>query len=120
MNLAFNGNWTRASIKGRSLIWRMTQIFKFLSKCGVPYGSRTRVAAVKGRCPRPREEREARRNVYRRAPSLSQQRSACTQSDLAHHSVTIDPIVVDAAEDHIRDPPIKNINRMRFVDSLIN
>src|SRR6266571_2695063 len=29
-------------------------------KCGVPYGSRTRVAAVKGRCPRPLDERDAR------------------------------------------------------------
>src|SRR4029453_9455204 len=27
--------------------------------CGVPYGSRTRVAAVKGRCPRPLDERDA-------------------------------------------------------------
>src|SRR2546426_5479419 len=27
---------------------------------GVPYGSRTRVAAVKGRCPRPLDERDAR------------------------------------------------------------
>ena len=26
---------------------------------GVPYGSRTRVAAVKGRCPRPLDERDA-------------------------------------------------------------
>ncbi len=25
---------------------------------GVPYGSRTRVAAVKGRCPRPLDERD--------------------------------------------------------------
>ena len=32
-----------------------------ISKCeesGVPYGSRTRVAAVKGRCPRPLDERD--------------------------------------------------------------
>ena len=28
-------------------------------KFGVPYGSRTRVAAVKGRCPRPLDERDA-------------------------------------------------------------
>ena len=27
---------------------------------GVPYGSRTRVAAVKGRCPRPLDERDVR------------------------------------------------------------
>jgi hypothetical protein len=26
---------------------------------GVPYGNRTRVAAVKGRCPRPLDERDA-------------------------------------------------------------
>ncbi len=29
-------------------------------EAGVPYGSRTRVAAVKGRCPRPLDERDAR------------------------------------------------------------
>jgi hypothetical protein len=28
---------------------------------GVPYGNRTRVAAVKGRCPRPLDERDAKR-----------------------------------------------------------
>ena len=29
------------------------------SKIGIPYGIRTRVAAVKGRCPRPLDERDA-------------------------------------------------------------
>ena len=29
------------------------------SLAGVPYGNRTRVAAVKGRCPRPLDERDA-------------------------------------------------------------
>ena len=32
---------------------------KYLKGNGVPYGSRTRVAAVKGRCPRPLDERDA-------------------------------------------------------------
>jgi hypothetical protein len=32
---------------------------KMLRRFGVPYGSRTRVAAVKGRCPRPLDERDA-------------------------------------------------------------
>ena len=32
---------------------------KLLKVSGVPYGSRTRVAAVKGRCPRPLDERDA-------------------------------------------------------------
>ena len=31
-----------------------------IERIGVPYGSRTRVAAVKGRCPRPLDERDAR------------------------------------------------------------
>jgi hypothetical protein len=35
------------------------EILKFSRKCGVPYGNRTRVAAVKGRCPRPLDERDA-------------------------------------------------------------
>jgi hypothetical protein len=30
-----------------------------LKEIGVPYGNRTRVAAVKGRCPRPLDERDA-------------------------------------------------------------
>ena len=30
-----------------------------MESVGVPYGSRTRVAAVKGRCPRPLDERDA-------------------------------------------------------------
>ena len=34
------------------------QILKFPGNIGVPYGSRTRVAAVKGRCPRPLDERD--------------------------------------------------------------
>ena len=37
-----------------------TQIGCVLLNIGVPYGSRTRVAAVKGRCPRPLDERDAR------------------------------------------------------------
>src|SRR6266404_4674567 len=32
---------------------------RMLWNIGVPYGSRTRVAAVKGRCPRPLDERDA-------------------------------------------------------------
>jgi hypothetical protein len=32
---------------------------EMLKNFGVPYGSRTRVAAVKGRCPRPLDERDA-------------------------------------------------------------
>jgi hypothetical protein len=35
------------------------EIFKSAEVFGVPYGSRTRVAAVKGRCPRPLDERDA-------------------------------------------------------------
>ncbi len=35
------------------------QILKFTEEFGVPYGNRTRVAAVKGRCPRPLDERDA-------------------------------------------------------------
>jgi hypothetical protein len=31
---------------------------------GVPYGSRTRVAAVKGRCPRPLDERDASGELF--------------------------------------------------------
>jgi hypothetical protein len=30
-----------------------------IDSIGVPYGNRTRVAAVKGRCPRPLDERDA-------------------------------------------------------------
>ena len=30
-----------------------------IESIGVPYGNRTRVAAVKGRCPRPLDERDA-------------------------------------------------------------
>src|SRR5712691_3759969 len=33
-------------------------ILQMLKNVGVPYGSRTRVAAVKGRCPRPLDERD--------------------------------------------------------------
>lgn len=33
---------------------------------GVPYGIRTRVAAVKGRCPRPLDERDRGEGVIRR------------------------------------------------------
>ena len=32
---------------------------KITEEIGVPYGNRTRVAAVKGRCPRPLDERDA-------------------------------------------------------------
>ena len=41
---------------------------------GVPYGSRTRVAAVKGRCPRPLDERDAHGKVledYRKLLKLT-------------------------------------------------
>src|SRR5882762_6676062 len=31
---------------------------RLIERIGVPYGSRTRVAAVKGRCPRPLDERD--------------------------------------------------------------
>ena len=34
-------------------------MLKMLKEFGVPYGNRTRVAAVKGRCPRPLDERDA-------------------------------------------------------------
>ncbi len=33
-----------------------------LKNHGVPYGNRTRVTAVKGRCPRPLDERDAKGN----------------------------------------------------------
>ena len=39
--------------------FRQQQIVGDLRFTGVPYGSRTRVAAVKGRCPRPLDERDA-------------------------------------------------------------
>ena len=35
-------------------------LLQVLEKLGVPYGIRTRVAAVKGRCPRPLDERDKR------------------------------------------------------------
>ena len=34
-------------------------MLEMLKELGVPYGNRTRVAAVKGRCPRPLDERDA-------------------------------------------------------------
>ena len=37
----------------------VSEDLKNAEECGVPYGSRTRVAAVKGRCPRPLDERDA-------------------------------------------------------------
>ena len=38
----------------------LTRLFiKNAERIGVPYGNRTRVAAVKGRCPRPLDERDA-------------------------------------------------------------
>ena len=37
----------------------LIEIAKMLEEIGVPYGNRTRVAAVKGRCPRPLDERDA-------------------------------------------------------------
>ena len=39
--------------------WEDRKGFALLWNIGVPYGSRTRVAAVKGRCPRPLDERDA-------------------------------------------------------------
>ena len=36
-----------------------TDFLKVIDSFGVPYGNRTRVAAVKGRCPRPLDERDA-------------------------------------------------------------
>ncbi len=35
-----------------------------IDSVGVPYGNRTRVAAVKGRCPRPLDERDAFGGVF--------------------------------------------------------
>ena len=49
----------RTSIKLEVTDAPTMQILKFLKEIGVPYGSRTRVAAVKGRCPRPLDERDA-------------------------------------------------------------
>lgn len=40
-------------------------------KIGVPYGSRTRVASVKGRCPRPLDERDARERCPKRLRFIS-------------------------------------------------
>ena len=49
----------RASIK-KTLDWLdVSYVLKMLKEIGVPYGNRTRVAAVKGRCPRPLDERDA-------------------------------------------------------------
>ncbi len=36
-----------------------SQILQNAEEFGVPYGNRTRVTAVKGRCPRPLDERDA-------------------------------------------------------------
>ena len=33
-------------------------VFKYLLECGVPTGIRTPVTAVKGRCPRPLDDRD--------------------------------------------------------------
>jgi hypothetical protein len=47
---------------------------KNAEEIGVPYGSRTRVAAVKGRCPRPLDERDAHGEVledYRKLLKLT-------------------------------------------------
>ena len=41
-----------------------------LENVGVPYGSRTRVAAVKGRCPRPLDDRVSERQISRRRQGL--------------------------------------------------
>ena len=41
------------------MILRSPSVRKVVEEFGVPYGSRTRVAAVKGRCPRPLDERDA-------------------------------------------------------------
>ena len=45
----------------RNALSRVTSAWvrKTLREFGVPYGNRTRVAAVKGRCPRPLDERDA-------------------------------------------------------------
>ena len=48
------------SNKGENHLLYALQIMKILRGFGVPYGSRTRVAAVKGRCPRPLDERDTR------------------------------------------------------------
>ena len=43
---------------------------------GVPYGNRTRVAAVKGRCPRPLDERDADGELHARGASGLRYRNA--------------------------------------------
>ena len=43
------------TMKAESCAEGIVKKFKF----GVPYGNRTRVTAVKGRCPRPLDERDA-------------------------------------------------------------
>src|SRR5258705_7842922 len=51
-----------------------------VSSFGVPYGSRTRVAAVKGRCPRPLDERDALRiqvNYCTRSRSVKYRKNRC-------------------------------------------
>jgi mRNA interferase RelE/StbE len=55
------GTFYRADT-GRRMYLLMRQNYtarSVLEIIGVPYGSRTRVAAVKGRCPRPLDERDA-------------------------------------------------------------
>jgi hypothetical protein len=50
--------WQSAVVKGPSSCPEALLLLVLLDN-GVPYGSRTRVAAVKGRCPRPLDERDA-------------------------------------------------------------
>ena len=52
--------------------------FKGLKSGGVPYGTRTRVAAVKGRCPRPLDEGDADRGVAVRRNIAGDRRSSTT------------------------------------------
>ncbi len=53
----------KESIKESITSLMLSQILQNAEEFGVPYGSRTRVAAVKGRCPRPLDERDAHGEV---------------------------------------------------------
>ena len=59
----------------------LNQILKILREVGVPYGSRTRVAAVKGRCPRPLDERDALGEVRGSAASRLSYRTSLLLSN---------------------------------------